>query len=109
MADAPPQNPFFRAVVAVGAVFAVTVMSMLAVTFGDPQAPPNRFFNAYGVPLVLTETLLLVGVSFVALAVDRRQTLAAQRDDRPSDDGPSSVTAGEAPESRGSYNESSGG
>jgi hypothetical protein len=62
--------------VAVGGVFALTVMSMLAATFGDPHAPPNRFFNAYGVPLIVVETGLLVAVAFIALAVDRRQTLA---------------------------------
>ncbi|MFV0444504.1 MAG: hypothetical protein ACK5Q5_13120 [Planctomycetaceae bacterium] len=70
-----PGNPFFRAVIILGAIFVVTVLSMLAATFGDPQAPPNRFFNAYGLPLIAVETVLLLVISFIALAVDRRQTL----------------------------------
>lgn len=80
MSNPPRSNPFFPLVVVVGGVFAVTAMSMLAATMGDSRSPPSRFFDAYGIPLILIETLLLVGVSFVAMAVDRRQTLARSRE-----------------------------
>jgi hypothetical protein len=78
MPATPPSNPWFRLVVVSGGLFAFTVMSMLAATFGDPKAPPNRFFNAYGIPLVLVETVAVVAISVKALAVDRRQTLEQQ-------------------------------
>jgi len=74
MAESQPPNPVFRWVVVVGALFAFTAMSMFASSLGHPQAPPNRFFNAYGIPLILVETVALVVVSFIAMAVDQRQS-----------------------------------
>lgn len=79
MPTAPPSNPYFRLVVVAGGLFAITVMSMLAATFGDSRAPPNRFFSAYGIPLIVAETAIFAAVAIQALRVDRRQTLAAQR------------------------------
>lgn len=69
-------NVFFPVLAAVGGLFAVTILAMLAATAGDPQAPPSRFFENYGTPLILAETVLLVTVAVAALAIDRRQTLA---------------------------------
>ena len=74
MAESQPSNPVFRWVVIVGGLFAFTAMCMFASSLGHPQAPPNRFFNAYGIPLILVETVALVAVSFVAMAIDQRQT-----------------------------------
>lgn len=71
----PPPNPFFKLVIATGFLFAVTTMAMFAATFGDPAAPPNRFFDRYGLIVIAIETIALVVVSWLALAVDRRQTL----------------------------------
>ena len=71
----PARNPFFKLVIVTGFLFAVTTMSMFAATFGDPAAPPNRFFDRYGLILIAVETIALVAVSWLAMAVDRRQTL----------------------------------
>lgn len=70
-----PPNRLFRAVIVCGGLFAITVMSMVASTFGDPEAPPNRFFHDYGIILILAETALLLIVIFLAMAIDRRETV----------------------------------
>jgi hypothetical protein len=69
-------NVFFPVLAAVGGLFVVTILAMLAASAGDPQAPPSRFFESYGTPLILAETVLLVTVAVAALTIDRRQTLA---------------------------------
>jgi hypothetical protein len=74
-----PTNPYFRLVIVTGSLFAFTVMCLLASTLGDPRAPPSRFFDAYGTPLIVIETIAVAVVSFRALAVDRRQMLASAR------------------------------
>ncbi len=72
------QNVFFPLLAAFGGLFAVTILAMLAATAGDPQAPPSRFFRAYGTPLIVVETVLLVALAVMALVIDRRQSLAAR-------------------------------
>lgn len=72
------QNVFFPLLAAFGGLFAVTILAMLAATAGDPQAPPSRFFRAYGTPLILAETVLLIALAVTALVIDRRQSLAAR-------------------------------
>ncbi|MEZ6057222.1 MAG: hypothetical protein R3C01_11015 [Planctomycetaceae bacterium] len=74
--DSPP-NLLFRAVIIAGSFFAITVMSMVAATFGNPEAPPNRFFNSYGLLIILVETAILLILIFLAMAIDQRRT--AQR------------------------------
>ena len=95
MADSTPSNPYFRLVIAAGGLFAFTTMAMFATSLGDPNAPPNRFFDAWGLPLLAVETVAVLGISFLAMAVDRRQTLSEQRGtessstpNRPSDETP---------------------
>lgn len=92
MSPTPPPNRWFRLVIVCGALFAFTALCMFATTLGRPDAPPNRFFSAYGMPIILVETVALIAVSIIAMAVDRRQTVAQRttppgmsRADLPSD------------------------
>ncbi|MEZ6065118.1 MAG: hypothetical protein R3B90_05305 [Planctomycetaceae bacterium] len=77
----------FKLVTVAGGLFAFTAMCMLATTFGHPDAPPNRFFNRYGVTIILIETVLLMVVAVFAMAHDRRTTLAARRQGESPDNG----------------------
>jgi hypothetical protein len=76
--DRRRQNMFFPLLAVGGGLFVVTILAMLAATAGDPQAPPSRFFRAYGTPLIVAETVLLVVLAVAALTIDRRQSLAAR-------------------------------
>jgi hypothetical protein len=96
-ASSTPPNKYFRLVIATGALFAFTAMCMFASALGHPLAPPNRFFNRYGIPLILVEAGALIASAVVALSVDRRQTLAEMSKTRPDETG--GVTPRGEPES----------
>jgi hypothetical protein len=93
MSDADKPNLFFRLTTFAGVVFVVTILSLVAATFGDPQAPPARFLNAHGTTLIGWEVAAILAIGLVAMALDRRQTLRQIRlsgragdDGRPADD-----------------------
>ena len=93
MVTSQPPNTAFRWVILTGGLFAFTAMCMFASALGHPQSPPNRFFNAYGIPLILVETVALVAVAFYAMAVDQRETRQAQKNQQAADtDAPSDAT-----------------
>jgi hypothetical protein len=72
-------NLFFRLTTFAGAVFVVTILSLVAATFGDPQAPPARFLHAHGTTLVVWEVAVILSSGSLAMAVDRRQILRQTR------------------------------
>ncbi len=80
MSQQDSSNFYFRLIVVAGSLFALTALAMFASSLGDPAAPPNRFFDQYGLLLLGVETVAVVGVSILALSVDRRQTLSRQQD-----------------------------
>ena len=73
-------NLFFRLTTFAGAVFVITILSLVASVFGDPQAPPARFLNAHGTTLILWQVGVILVLGLVAMAVDRRQMLRRMRD-----------------------------
>jgi hypothetical protein len=78
--EPPPPAPmgfFFRAAIVVGAVFVVTILALVAVVFGDPQAPPVRFLNAHGGRLVAAEVVLLLAAVLAAMIQDRPRPKAS--------------------------------
>jgi len=77
--SAPP-NLFFRLVLIFGSIFCVTVMSMIASLFGNPQAPPNKFFHNYGGWMIAIETALVLAIGFIALMIDRRRGMIEYRE-----------------------------
>jgi hypothetical protein len=62
---------FFRAAVVVGAAFVVTILALVSVVFGDPEAPPVRFLNAYGGRLIGAEVVLLLAAVLAGMIQDR--------------------------------------
>ncbi len=68
-------NFFFRLAVASSAVFIITIFALVAALFGNPQAPPAQFLNAYGGVLIAGEVGVILFVAFVAMAVDRIRTV----------------------------------
>jgi uncharacterized membrane protein YhaH (DUF805 family) len=73
-------NPFWGVVVAVAAMFCVTILAYLVSGLGRPSSPLNRFFVQYGFVLVCVEAAAIVVAGVLALAVDRRQTVRRLRD-----------------------------
>ena len=76
--DTPP-NPLFRLVVVISAAFVLTVLMMIVTVFGSSESPVVRFFNDHGVMLIGIEVGLILLTGGAAMALDRRQTLAAMQ------------------------------
>lgn len=74
-----PTSVLFKLIIPATAVFIVTVMSLIAVVFSDQRAPVARFLNAYGTTLLVVEFVVVTGLSFLAMAVDRVRTLRELR------------------------------
>ncbi len=73
-----PPTFLFRLIIPVTAVFIITIMSMIAVVFSDERAPVARFLNRHGNSLLLAEFIVVIVVTFLAMAYDRWQTLKSQ-------------------------------
>lgn len=72
-----PPNPLFKLVVVVSAVFILTILLMIVTALGSNESPLVRFFNDHGLTLVGIEVGSLLFLIIAAMALDRRQTLAA--------------------------------
>lgn len=73
-----PPTFLFRLIIPVTAVFIVTIMSMIAVVFSDERAPVAQFLNRHGNTMLLVEFIVVIIVTFLAMAYDRWQTLKSQ-------------------------------
>ncbi len=82
-------NPFFRLVIPACAVFIVTIFAMVAVPFGNPDAPPARFLDENGGTLITCEVAAILVLGLSALCLDRRQTLRTNQDKKENDRSPS--------------------
>ena len=78
-------NPFFALAAFSTALFVVTILALVAAMLGDPRAPINRFLEAYGGGVIAVEVPAILITGFLALALDRRQTLAAIRHRTPTE------------------------
>ncbi len=80
MSDAPaPRNPFFPLAVFFSAAFIITILAFVASVFGDERAPLARLFDQYAGRLIAGEVAAILVTGFLALFVDRRQTLRASK------------------------------
>ncbi len=70
-----PTSLLFKLIVPATAVFIVTVMSLIAAVFSDQRAPVAQFLNQHGSRLLIAEFVAVLGLSFLAMAVDRIQTI----------------------------------
>ena len=74
-----PASWLFKLIIPATAIFIVTIMSLIAVVFSDPRAPMAKFLNQYGTKLLVIEFMAVMGLSFLAMAVDRIRTLRELR------------------------------
>ena len=74
-----PASLLFRLIVPATAVFIITVMSLIAVVFSDQRAPVAVFLNTHGTKLLVVEFFAVIGLSFLAMTVDRVRTLRELR------------------------------
>jgi hypothetical protein len=69
---------FFPLTVVFCGLFIVTILALVAVLFGEPEAPVTQLLDRFGGWLLGLEVVGILLAGFLALAVDRGQTLAAQ-------------------------------
>jgi hypothetical protein len=74
-----PASWLFQLIVPATAIFIITIMSLIAVVFSDQRAPLAKFLNEYGTKLLVAEFVAVLGLSFLAMAVDRMRTLRELR------------------------------
>ena len=74
-----PASLLFKLIVPATAIFIVTIMSLIAVVFSDQRAPMARFLNKHGTRLLVIEFTAVMGLSFLAMTVDRIRTLRELR------------------------------
>ena len=72
-------NVFFRLAAAFVLLFVVTIFSLIAILFGDPQAPIARWLDRYGMQLIIGELCAILVTGTLAMTVDRWQTLNGQQ------------------------------
>ncbi len=70
-----PLNLYFRLVVVASVCFAITVLILFALTMSTSEAPIEHFFSANAGWMVGVEVAAILIFGFLAMAVDRRQTL----------------------------------
>ena len=70
-----PASLLFKLIVPSTAIFIITIMSLIAVVFSDQQAPVAKFLNKHGTRLLMVEFAAVMGLSFLAMTLDRIRTL----------------------------------
>lgn len=77
----------FQLVIPATAVFVITILSLIAIVFSDPRAPVAQWLDKNGNRLLIVEFVVVIILSFIAMAVDRIQTLKQlkQRDPNAAD------------------------
>ena len=60
-------------------LFVITVLAMVAMLVGNPDAPANVWFNSHGGTVLTIEVLLIGGLGMAAMIADRRETINEAR------------------------------
>ena len=55
-------------------VFVITILSMVAMLLGDPDAPINLWFNRHGSTVMVVEVAAIVFLGLAAMSADRRES-----------------------------------
>ena len=67
----------FRLIVPVCAIFILTILAMIATLFGNPQAPVAQWLERHGNTLLAFEFAATLGLSILAMTIDRIRILRA--------------------------------
>lgn len=80
--DADPANVkpnlLFQLVIFFSAAFLITILLLMATTFSASRSPVKQMLDLYGLYLIGIELVAILVCGFFAMAIDRRQTLAAR-------------------------------
>jgi len=68
-------NPLFRLVIVATVAFLLTILLLLATTFSPSGSPSRQVLDRYGMKLIGIELAVILISGFLAMALDRRQTL----------------------------------
>lgn len=60
-------------------VFVITILAMVAMLLGDPEAPINVWFNQHGASVMTFEVLAIGAFGTSAILFDRREIQREQR------------------------------
>ena len=69
-------NPLFRLVIIATVAFLLTILLLLATTLSSTSSSIRQFLDLYGMTLIGIELTVILTSGFLAMALDRRQTLA---------------------------------
>ena len=72
------RNPFFQLAAFSSVLFIVTILALVASVFGDERAPLARLLDRYIGVILAVEVVAILLTGFLALYIDRRQTLRSQ-------------------------------
>ena len=73
----------FQLVIPATAVFVITILSLIAIVFSDPRAPIAQWLDKNGNRLLIVEFVVVIILSFIAMAVDRIQILKQLKQTNP--------------------------
>ena len=62
--------------------FIITILAMVAMLVGDPDAPVNIWFNKHGASVMTIEVISIAVLGLAAMAADRNETLRQQQKTR---------------------------
>ncbi len=73
------RNPFFPLAAFASALFIVTILALVAGVLGDSRAPVAQLLDRYAGRLIAGEVAAILVSGFLAMFVDRRQTIHAKK------------------------------
>ena len=65
----------FLMTAAVTTIFIITILAMVAMLVGEPDAPVNVWFNVHGATVMTVEVLGIGVMGMSAMIADRRETI----------------------------------
>lgn len=65
----------FRLIVPATVVFILTILALIASVFGTAEAPISKWLDAHANQLLIWELVAVVGLSLIAMTIDRIRTL----------------------------------
>jgi succinate dehydrogenase hydrophobic anchor subunit len=76
----------FKLTALVTTIFVITILAMVAMLLGDPDAPVNVWFNRHGATVMTVEVLAIGLFGMSSMIADRNEMLREQKkkqDDKP--------------------------